>query len=250
MNIYKTLIASIVVVSLVTLFFSKNPGEPEVVTSDKPAPAVQVPSAGISYTPSPVNQELVRQQRTNKVSEDEIEKLDQQLEASAETYLSNMEQELLSMDDDNLEEVLPAWTISRDGTTPSAIALEKEIKVYEPVSYNPEKALDIAVGEIISIALPGAKEYPVIVTTVKTSRNGETSWNGYLVEYQKDYPVTFTLGQHASFATVATPDGLYAMEAVNGNGWVYKTPDLVDLVDPDQPDYLIADQHNHNTHNN
>ena len=136
------------------------------------------------------------------------------------------------------------WTIS--SVIPAdAVVLDEKIQTKEPVSVDAGKAASVAAGDVIPLPLPGTTGYLAVVDRVSVSSSGETSWSGYLQGYNSDYPVVFTIGAQSSFATITTPEGQYAMEAVNGNGWVYKTPDLIDLVDPDQPDHLITDGNGH-----
>ena len=172
----------------------------------------------------------------------ELKNLDKKLEAEAELYLSSMDREDENLDEAISSKYISAWTISRAPNAINSVKLSEKIKEYESVQVDENTISMVAVGDIVLVRLPGTGEYPVLVTAVSIQHNGETSWNGYLAEYEVDYPVTFTLGAYSSYATIATPEGLYSMEAIHGNGWVYRTPDMIDLVDPEQPDYLIADQ--------
>lgn len=175
--------------------------------------------------------------------DEELQAIDKNLEAEADMYLANLEGELEQLDGEVEEQYSSIWEISGTSPMETSLELNEKIKTYEPINIDKENAANVAVGEIVTLSLPGAEEYLVVVAAVNINTNGETSWSGYLAEYADDYPVTFTLGEYASFATVATPEGLYSMETVGNSGWVYKTPDMSDLVDPNQPDHLIADQH-------
>lgn len=141
-----------------------------------------------------------------------------------------------------LEEAASPWTIGDIESSSDSIILNDKIQTKEPITFNPEESAAVSVGDVISLSLPGANQYQAVVDHVTISANGETNWTGYIEGESTDYPVIFTIGATNSFATITTPLGLYAMEAVNRSGWVYKTPDLVDLVDPDQPDHLVIDQ--------
>ncbi len=134
------------------------------------------------------------------------------------------------------------WTIDDTRPSSSSIILNEKIQTKEAITFNPEESAAVSVGDVISLSLPGNDTYRAVVDYVRMSANGETNWSGYIEGEHTDYPVIFTIGTTNSFATITTPKGLYAMESVNSSGWVYKTPDLVDLVDPDQPDHLIVEQ--------
>jgi hypothetical protein len=163
---------------------------------------------------------------------------------TAETYaelptdISTLEIEL---SEDQLVGTSTPWSISSFISTTNTIELDGKIQVMEPIEIDTEEATNVSPGDVVLLPLPGADQYRAVVDRVTIADNGETSWNGYIEGYGSDYPVTFTVGAQTSFATITTPEGLYAMEAVNNNGWVYKTPDLVDLVDPDQPDHLVVE---------
>lgn len=150
-----------------------------------------------------------------------------------------LEQELKDHEE---RELLSSWQISEVVSQQNSISLNEHITVSEPVAIDGQQIAAVTTGDRVELPLPGGASYTAVVNRVVVNSDGETSWSGYVEGHGQDYPVTFTIGEQNSFATVTTPEGLYAMETSHGMGWVYKTPDLTELVDPDQPDRLMVDQ--------
>ena len=240
MNTRITLLSITVLIAVAATFF--------LIRSDGNGDALQSPSEQLS-APGPEASGSKNPFRRKDIPTPEVDvesvilaDLDHlKLPADLDREIADIEQELAR---DSLDVPVTPWTIS--AVIPeNAIPLEEKIQSREPVTLDPGQAAEVAVGDVIQLPLPGTSQYQAVVDRVSVGDNGETNWTGYLQGYDTDYPVVFTLGAQSGFATITTPEGQYAMEAVDGSGWVYKTPELIDLVDPDQPDFLITDGTGH-----
>ena len=52
--------------------------------------------------------------------------------------------------------------------------------------------------------------------------NGDRSWSGHLEGFGTRFPVVYTQGDSATFGTIATPIGLYSLEALGEDAVLYR----------------------------
>lgn len=128
------------------------------------------------------------------------------------------------------------WAINHTGALPN-FPLPDGIVIYEPVSLDMETPYPLP-GEKVTLPLPENIHVQVRVTTSHLNPNGDYSWRGHLDGQGDNYPATMTFGQRAVFATVTTPQGSYALETINGRGWVYKNPAEIELSQPGAEDFM------------
>jgi len=80
----------------------------------------------------------------------------------------------------------------------------------------------IDVGSLVSIELPGGEHYQALVQEVLVHENGDRSWSGHLEGFGTRFPVVYTQGDSATFGTIATPIGLYSLEALGEDAVLYR----------------------------
>jgi|GEM_PF-6243651 len=228
------LMGGIVATIVLTLFDHQDDGK------NRDSSAAQVTK---HQSPQPVEQWLEPGSRQLSEIEREIGAMVEDRMYAPDNFnpiaVEELEQELREHQE---RELLSSWQISEAVPQQKGISLNEQITVSEPVAVDAQQIAAVTTGDRVQMPLPGGASYTAVVHRVMVNGDGETSWSGYVEGHGQDFPVTFTIGEQNSFATVTTPEGLYAMETFNGMGWVYKTPDLPELVDPDQPDRLMIDQ--------
>ena len=135
----------------------------------------------------------------------------------------------------------PLWQINDTDALP-VFPLPEGVVIYEPVSLNMDDPYPLP-GDKLAIPLPEAENAQVTVTTHHISPNGDYSWRGNLDGYGDDYPIVVTYGHRSIFATITTPQGSYALESINGSGWIYKNPATTELSKPGTEDFMEIPQH-------
>lgn len=131
-----------------------------------------------------------------------------------------------------------AWGRADSKAAYPSLPVPESVRIYEQVQLDMDKPYYPAVGEHVSLLLPGVGELTASVSASHDNPNGDYSWRGYLDGHGTDYPVVMTYGANSVFATVTTPEGSYTMESVGGNGWVYKNPAGAELSQPGKHDFL------------
>ncbi|MBI5434634.1 MAG: hypothetical protein HZA52_17515 [Planctomycetes bacterium] len=85
-----------------------------------------------------------------------------------------------------------------------------------------EALAELALGSLVPIELPGGRRYLARVEDLIAHDNGDRSWSGHLEGYGRLFPVIYTQGDVATFGTLATPVGLYALEAIGEDGVLFR----------------------------
>ncbi len=103
-----------------------------------------------------------------------------------------------------------------------------------------EALSELAPGSLVPIELPGGRRYLARVEDLTAHDNGDRSWSGHLEGYGQLFPVIYTQGDVATFGTLATPVGLYALEASGEDGVLFRDQ-REGLQDPSRECELIPD---------
>jgi hypothetical protein len=130
------------------------------------------------------------------------------------------------------------WAAASAETPAPSIRLSEKITAYEAIQVNPHPDAYPTTGDQVVLSMLGGQKITVNVESMTTHPNGDYSWSGHVQGYGDDYPVAMTYGERATFATITTPQGAYSMESVNGSGWVYKNPAIVELSAPGTKDFI------------
>ncbi len=130
------------------------------------------------------------------------------------------------------------WAAASTETPVPSIRLSEKITAYEAIQVNPHPDSYPTTGDQVVLPMLGGQKITVNVESMTTHPNGDYSWSGHVQGYGDDYPVAMTYGERATFATITTPQGAYSMESVNGSGWVYKNPAIVELSAPGTKDFI------------
>lgn len=101
-----------------------------------------------------------------------------------------------------------------------------------------EQLAQVEVGLSVPIEIPGLGTFHALVQHREISTDGDRSWRGHIESGGNRYPVVYTQGNRATFATIGTPDGTYALEALDDGGQLFKD-NRFDLGPPGGLDYLI-----------
>lgn len=80
---------------------------------------------------------------------------------------------------------------------------------------------ELHVGSRVPVELPGDGHYFALVQSLNVHDNGDRSWSGHLEGYELRYPVVCTQGDVAAFVTIASPQGLFELETIDGDGVLY-----------------------------
>lgn len=112
----------------------------------------------------------------------------------------------------------------------------------KPVKINRRQLKDLQVGDTVELNIPQlSTRYVATIDDIVEHGNGDLSWRGHLTEYEDPYAVIITMGKSAHFATIATPEGAFLLEAADGSGWMVALEDLENLIDTNLQDYQIPD---------
>ncbi len=130
------------------------------------------------------------------------------------------------------------WSAAGAETPAPSIPLSEKITAYEAVQVNPHPDAYPTTGDQVVLPMLGGQKVTVNVESMTTHPNGDYSWSGHVQGYGDDYPVSMTYGERATFATITTTQGAYSMESVNGSGWLYKNPAMVELSAPGTKDFI------------
>ena len=133
------------------------------------------------------------------------------------------------------------WQKADNSSATPSIPLSQKIANYEIVQLDAHPANLPVVGEQITLSMLNDQKISVSVESAVTSENGDYTWRGHLANHGDDYPVIMTYGEHSTFATITTPEGAYTLESVDGLGWLYKNPSVIELSAPGVNDFLEVD---------
>ena len=109
-----------------------------------------------------------------------------------------------------------------------------------PVTIDRRSLTSLQVGDRVELNIPQlSARYAARIDQIVEHGNGDLSWHGHLTEYEGPYAVIMTMGDSASFATIATPEGTFMLEAADSSGWMVAMADLDNLIDTNLQDYQV-----------
>lgn len=85
-----------------------------------------------------------------------------------------------------------------------------------------EAIQSLEIGSLVAIELPDGQHVLARVQDLVLHDNGDRSWSGHLDGYGTRYPVVYTQGELATFGTIATPNGLFALEALGEEAVLFR----------------------------
>ena len=132
----------------------------------------------------------------------------------------------------------PLWELEDGEPAEPAFPIPRVVRQLYPVRLHPERLSGIRVGDRIPMALPGLGSREAVVDLRVVSPNGDRSWSGHLEVGGDRYLVVYTQGDRATFATVTTPQGTYALEGLGSSGNLF-LDNRDELIDTTQPDTLL-----------
>lgn len=97
---------------------------------------------------------------------------------------------------------------------------------------------ELEIGSLVPLDLPDGQHLLARVETLELSEDGDRGWSGHVEGYGNRYPVVFTQGDEACFGTIATPTGLYGLEA-RGDEAVLFRDEREGLQDPSRECFLL-----------
>lgn len=97
---------------------------------------------------------------------------------------------------------------------------------------------ELDVGSLVPLDLPDGQHLLARVQSLELFENGDRSWSGHVEGFGTRYPVVFTQGDEVAFGTIATPTGLFALEA-QGEEAVLFRDEREGLQDPARECFLL-----------
>lgn len=85
-----------------------------------------------------------------------------------------------------------------------------------------EAIQSLEVGSLVALELPDGQHLLARVQDLVLHENGDRSWSGHLDGFGTRYPVVYTQGEIATFGTIATPTGLFALEALGEEAVLFR----------------------------
>ena len=117
----------------------------------------------------------------------------------------------------------PVFWHAVDGQAPTLAGMVNGlVRDAQHVRLDLETIRAIDVGSLVSIELPGGEHYQALVQEVLVHENGDRSWSGHIEGFGTRFPVVYTQGDSATFGTIATPSGLYSLEALGEDAVLYR----------------------------
>ena len=107
------------------------------------------------------------------------------------------------------------------------------------IARNPRVRIDrealssVDLGARIVFELPDGTRHVALVERLVVHDNGDRTWSGHLAGSGIEHPVVYTQGELWTFATLVTPQGLYALEAEGEEGVLFKDGREAMQRDPD-----------------
>ncbi|MEQ8767138.1 MAG: hypothetical protein RL885_24725 [Planctomycetota bacterium] len=95
------------------------------------------------------------------------------------------------------------------------------VRVRHGVRLNRERLSDLVEGDIVPIHIPDLGDFQARVERRVVSANGDRAWSGHLEVGGFEHMVVYTQGEQATFATISTPAGTYALEAMGDTGVLF-----------------------------
>ncbi|MCY3000983.1 MAG: hypothetical protein NTV21_04190 [Planctomycetota bacterium] len=149
--------------------------------------------------------------------------------ASDETLREELEPQqqpaLPTQENKPLEPLAPAialWRTLEGEPPPFPGAVEGFVTEKKRVRIDREALSAVEVGARIVFELPDGTRHVALVERLVAHDNGDRTWSGHLAGSGLDHPVVYTQGEPWTFATLVTPQGLYALEAEGEDGVLFK----------------------------
>ncbi len=114
------------------------------------------------------------------------------------------------------------WRTLEGEPPPWPGAVEGYVTEKKRVRIDREALSSVDVGARIVFELPDGTRHVALVEQLVVHDNGDRTWTGHLAGSGLDHPVIYTQGEPWTFATLATPQGLYALEAQGEEGVLFK----------------------------
>lgn len=114
------------------------------------------------------------------------------------------------------------WRMLEGEPPPWPGAVEGFVTHKKRVRIERDALSSLDVGARIAFELPDGARHVARVESLTVHDNGDRTWSGHLVGSGVDHPVVYTQGELWTFATLVTPQGLYALEAEGEEGVLFK----------------------------
>lgn len=111
------------------------------------------------------------------------------------------------------------------------------------VTLNRSAIAGLVPGDPLPLPDIEGQHWQATVTGRDSSPGGNLILKGQLQAWSENYPVTITQGEQHTYATIATPKGMYELEAKGNRGKLRSTSSYDKLIDPEKTDVLPAPSH-------
>jgi hypothetical protein len=132
------------------------------------------------------------------------------------------------------------WRTDDAPPPPMPGTLNGHVSALRSVHVDRDALAQIDVDSRVTIELPNGRTYVARVERIEAHDNGDRSWTGHLDEYGLTFPVAYTQGDPWVFATITSPEGLFALEA-NAEGGVIFRDERAALQHSDRDCVLLPD---------
>ncbi len=107
-----------------------------------------------------------------------------------------------------------------------------------PVSLNRDAITALSPGDPLQLPAINGQSLSGTVTGKSISASGNLTLKGQLQAWSETYPVIITQGKKHTFATIATPDGIYELQARGEQGTLLSSVSFNRLIDPTKSDVI------------
>lgn len=114
------------------------------------------------------------------------------------------------------------WRTLEGEPPPWPGAVEGFVTQKKRVRLEREALSAVEVGTHIVFELPDGTRQVALVEQLLVHDNGDRTWTGHLAQGGLEFPVVYTQGEPWTFATLVTPQGLFALEAQGDEGVLFK----------------------------
>lgn len=114
-----------------------------------------------------------------------------------------------------------ALTVQLRETVSPPFPPKKGVKPMESVAFDPEQLAQLQIGDTIHLPIIEGTEHTLNITQKTLHANGSVTLRASIANEEESYTSTLTQGKQLSYATIATPNGLFQLEAIEGEGYLY-----------------------------
>ncbi len=199
----------------------------QLVQNLQPVEPQNAPDSGEQkpITPLPENHTLL-------IDDESSENLPADLQAAIQTQQRSERetQKYLALVPEPRIPLPPLWVTSENYSADGII----------PITFHRATLQSLRLGDTLPLPTINGQQLDATITEKSTSSRNNLTLKATISAWSETYPVIITQGKTHTFATIATPQGIYELEAKGSAGTLRSSLVFNKLIDPEKPDTLEA----------